>query len=504
MKICQYNISWSVLVSIILIMVNSCNEEFNEYYAVPEQSDQKIWDVIKSKPEYSIFYGLMNEAGFDTILNREQPFTLFIPVNEAFEDVSLEGDELLSTLGYHLSESLILPYHIKTYRKLRTYFGKFTLLERKENDLLMDGIILSNSSILYKNGVYYELQEVVYPKPNLYEFIARTCATLSQYIDLQDSVMFDIQKSTPLGFDDEGNTIYDSVFSIINRFERDYFPVSEEFRDNNATMIIFTQEQYDSALDQMADKLGPMFIDHNDIPTDWQTESLIPYYLKTSVFPGVLKYENFSSGQIRNIQGDTVIIDYMTIDQDSRFICSNGVTFMYNSLKVPENLYIDTLKIEGEALIINRGEGKFAWIEEVKSNDFSREPFHVESIYTSGGGYLSVALPRGYTGSYYFEFIFPRIFPNTYRFIWRANYRPSGIIEFYINDISIGKFDNYKFRNPVDGVNPDNGFNQKVFQVSHLTEYGNLKIRIEYTGPGTGTTNGVNLDYIMLLPVLNE
>jgi len=52
--------------------------------------------------------------------------------------------------------------------------------------------------------------------------------------------------------------VYDSVTGVVNKFERDFFPVSQEFRSEAATFILFTQDQYLDALDQMALNLGPV------------------------------------------------------------------------------------------------------------------------------------------------------------------------------------------------------------------------------------------------------
>ncbi len=108
------------------------------------------------------------------------------------------------------------------------------------------------------------------PRPNLYEFFASNNPLLRGYIDEHDSIILDKEKSRPLGFDENGNTIYDSVTEVINTWELEFFPVSEELRSKTATIVFPLQDDYEAALTVMAEALGGNFIDYNDIPIDWQ------------------------------------------------------------------------------------------------------------------------------------------------------------------------------------------------------------------------------------------
>jgi hypothetical protein len=121
--------------------------------------------------------------------------------------------------------------------------------------------------------------------------------------------------SRPIGFDEYGNTIYDTVSETFNLFEEEYFPVSEESRYKTATIVFPLEEDYNAALTEMALSLGSGYEDHTDIPLVWQNEILIPYLLEHGVFENMVEEDEFimpvyeDTLKMKNILGDSVVID---------------------------------------------------------------------------------------------------------------------------------------------------------------------------------------------------
>jgi len=118
---------------------------------------------------------------------------------------------------------------------------------------------------------------------------------------------------------------------------------------------------------------------------------------------------------------------------------------------------------------------------------------------------VSVVLGRSFSDTYSVEFSFHDIFPGRQRLEWRANYRPSGIFNVYINDLQVGQFDMYNFRYSIPSVTgerfaPESGFNRVDFLVEHLTDYGDVTVRFEFVDSGISSDNGFNIDYVSLIP----
>ncbi len=127
-------------------------------------------------------------------------------------------------------------------------------------------------------GSSFYSMKVVEAKPNLYEFFAVENPILRDYIDAQDSIVLDKEKSDPIGFNEKGDIIYDTVANVVNKFEELYFPVKQESRYESATIVFPLSDDYNNALTEMAQTMNSGGLqDYRDIPVEWQNRVLIPY-----------------------------------------------------------------------------------------------------------------------------------------------------------------------------------------------------------------------------------
>ena len=502
--------------SLGFMLTLSCNPPWEDHYGnQEEQINMKLWDAVKLDSRFSTFVSLIETSGLDSLFQANQVYTLFIPNNDAFDALPDTVTMMQTLLKYHILQTIASNRSIQNSRRLLTSSGKYVLIEKVESGYTYDGSPIEYSSPLYLDGKYYEISQVSFPRPNLYEFTAQISNVLKEYIDSKDSIYLDRSLSTPIGFDEEGNTVYDSVFGIVNLFEEEYFPISEELRDRDATFIIFTQEQYDLALDDMAARLGGNITNHEDIPLAWQDNVLLPTVTENAMFDGILSYEDLQEGKVKNIKGDTVLVEAEKIDPDSRAICSNGIGYLYSVFAINDTLFRGTSIQEGENLISEIGAGKFAWNDGVIVSGAVIEPVKLAADVASGGALVNVTFVRNYAGKYNVEFTFKDLFPMRYRIEWRANSRPSGLFSVYVNDQvlewqdkfgnSYTEFDTNLLQNSVISVTgerflPVDGFNTRDYWVENLTDYGDVKVRFEYKGPGASSTNGFNIDYIKLIP----
>jgi len=492
------------------ILLCSCSrEEWEEHYNnYEEHVNMELWDAVREEPRYSNFVEYMEEYRLDSLFESELSFTLFIPDNDALESLNDTTSSVDIILANHISETVFMTRNVETSRKVQTLRGKFAIIDRTAAGYTYEGQLIEYSSPLYLDGKFYEIAEIAYPRLKLYEYITVFCPTVKEFINNKDSVYLDKSLSTAVSFDEHGNTIYDSIFGVVNIFERDYFAVSQEHRDKSATLILFTQEQYNDALDEMAGILGAGYNNHEDIPGKWQSEVLLPDILNKSLFYGILNYSDFKQTMV-NIAGDTVVIDPGNINPDSKYRCSNGLVYSYYGFMVPSDLYHGIIQIEGEELIDSIGVGRYAWKEDIIVSGYLAEPVKNFSLEASEKYLLNIALPRRYDGIYTVSFQFINVFPMKYRLEWRANNRPSGNYAVYINDQMIGEFDTYELRSVVISVTgesfiPEGGYNSKDWWVDNITEFGDVTVRIEYLDPGSSSSNGLNIDYVALIPALGQ
>lgn len=499
-----------------IALLQSCNPPWEEHYTSQEEKiNMKVWDAVRQNPNYSIFVSLIESEGLDSLFQTESVYTLIVPTDEAFSALSDTTTDMQSILKYHIMQTIFMDRSVETWRRMLTTIGKFVLIQKIQGGYTYDGIVMDYTSPLYLDGKYYEISQVAVPKLNLYELTALKSNVLKEYIDSKDSVYLDRSLSTPIGFDENGNTVYDSVFGVVNLFEEEYFPISEEFRDQQATLILFTQDQYDLALDDMASRLGGNIVDHEDIPDTWQNNVLLPTVTENAMFDGIVSYEELQEGRIKNIKGDTVVVEAEKIDPDSRTICSNGVGYLYSDFSIHDSLFRGTVIREGESMIVSIGAGKYAWNEDVRVWGATIEPEYLEADVASGGALVNVTFVRNYAGEYNMEFKFKDLFPMRYRLEWRANSRPSGLFSVYVNDVVLEvqdkfgnvytEFDTNELKSSVISVTgerflPEGGFNMRDYWVESITDYGDVTVRFEYKGSGANSTNGLSIDYVKLIP----
>jgi hypothetical protein len=356
------------------------------------------------------------------------------------------------------------------------------------------------------------MSSVAQPRPNIYEYIAITNPILKDYIDSQDSVILDRELSKPIGFDDEGNTIYDTVSEIVNMFEEEFFPVKHEFRFKTATIVFPTEGKYNDALTAMAQSMNSVYQDYKDIPLDWQYDILIPYLLEHGVFENMLERHEFikqsvwDTVKLKNILGDSVVIDYQPSEKT---ICSNGYAYDYLSFQIPDTLYAAPLRMEGELLLDDIGINRYAWNEEVKvTSTTAFQPIQELVPTASNDSILKVNFNKGYSGRFEVEFNVDHLFPRKYLMVFRTHMYVGGIYDIYVNDKLVKTIDYYTYvlnreiYYSVTGKRylPQGAYNKFDCWVDNLTEYGKAKIRIVYKGPGTVLYNGLVIDYIDFIP----
>ncbi|MGE5395786.1 MAG: fasciclin domain-containing protein [Candidatus Saccharibacteria bacterium] len=509
-----------IILAAIIVTLFGCTDQWDEHYNTPPETiNTNVWEAIKSNSELSSFVSLMEKYKYDTLFLSDDTYTLFVPDNSAMAKMVQSQISDTTILNYHISRHFVQPVDIQGKRKLQTLAEKFSTFENIQGKPTYDGIAISYESPLYINGKYFIMEQVATPKLNLYEYFGVNNPYLKKYIDSKDTIIIDQEKSRAIGFNAKGETIYDTVSIKGNKFEDEYFPVSKEYRKWTATVVFPRIDNYKNGLNMMAQKLGGRFVDYNSIPPEWQEKVLIPYLIKNGVFLNMLEVNEFRDKRVlsykrkytmANINGDSIITDYTPVDP---YLCSNGIFYDYKNFIVPEKLYNDTVKMEGESLLKIRGAGTFDWKANVKVNPPST--FIVKRDYikeASNDSILVTNFPKGYTGTYNVEFPGPNLFPRKYRMEVLTHMDIGGIYDVYVNNVLVKNNFNYydyvKFRGIITSVSgvkfvPKGRYNKFDCYVNNIIDYGKPTIRFEYKGPGGVVGNGLAIDAIYFIPVAN-
>lgn len=501
---------------VLLLLLFSCTKEWEDHYDVYGESvDQNFWEAMSADSRVSEFVKILKEFQYDTLFQSDIPYTVFAPSNEALAQFSGSANIDTTLLNYHIVTHFIQSGSISGKRKVQTLSKKYALFERNGNKTSLDGIELTQESPLYRNGKYFVLDEVARPLPNLYEYFVVNNPVLRDYIDSQDSIILDRERSKPIGFDENGNTIYDSVKIVYNKFEAKYFPVSMELRNISATIVFPKKDDYENALTDMALRLNiPSYNSYTDIPIEWQEDVLVPHLLDQGVFLNMLEPEEFiwesedDTLKLQNILGDSIQILYQPVEKT---ICSNGYAYNYQSFVIPDSLFSGSSRFEAEWLLDETGLNRYAWYNFVKVNSSQTFSPLQEFIGTaSNDSIVRVLFPKGYNGNYSVEFYTKSVFPRKYAMEIATHMDIGGVYDIYVNDELVKTFDYYDFvryRGVIPSVIPGKRyipkgrFNSFDMVVDNIQEYSRVKIKIVYKGPSSGlSSNGLVLDYIDFIP----
>ena len=503
-----------IFISIVLFGLWGCNNYWEDYYNIyPDTVDKNLWDALNEEQGIDQFIQILKDFNYDSLLFSDDTYTIFVPTNAALAEYLAANQIDTMQIKYLIAPNFVQSEDIGVKRNVQTLGKKFALLENNGGVLLLDGIALEKESPLYRNGKYFVMNELATPKPNLYEFFVSSNPVLSAYINSLDSVVLDLEKSKPTGFDENGNTVYDSVSYIYNEFEEYFFPVRSEFRNQTATIVFPNEEIYQAALTEMALKMQiPGYTDYSHISNEWQQRVLIPILLNQGIFENKLKPKEFSKSSeldtlmLKIIKGDSIPVFYTPVDKQ---VCSNGYAYNYQEFTIPDSLYLGSSKFEGEWLLQQTGVNKYLWKEEV--NIISDQRFDVKrelNPSASNDSILSVLFPTGYSGNFSVEFYTENLFPRKYLMVVRTNMNYGGVYEIYVNDELVKTFDYFdfvRFQGLMPSVTgkrylPEGSFNRFDLWVDNITEYGKAKIKFKYKSPGYALGQGFILDYIDFIP----
>lgn len=500
---------------IIALTFFACQQKIDDYFMkeTEESVNTDILSFLKENEEYSKFVALIEKYGLDSLINQGMIYTFFVPNNNALENIEdgiLDDQKLVE---YLTTESLVNLNQIKNQSKIQTLSSKFAVIERTKNaSYTFDGVEIIKGSPLTNNGRYYEIAEVVQPKPSLYEYISATNEFYRNYLDSRDSIYLDTELSTPIGYTPEGRTIYDTVFTTVNLFEETYFEVSSEFRDDKATMLLFTQEQYDEALQIISNEIG---ISISQIPVIWQNEVLMPYLIERSVFRNALSYSAFAMGRAKNILGDSVDVFPENISSEY-FECSNGRAYNLIDFKVPDLLYKINDTIPSASLLYDDG-GVYKWLDEIVLGGQLFNPFSSANSKSVFGRTLLIDMGKNFNGDFSFAYTHKNVFPGTYKLTVRANISKLGIYNIFVNgkqfpvDINDGKgpqfdFDFFNLRKGVISSVTGNyypfadNFCSFDILIDNISDFGDVEVKLVYVSPSERdkVNCGINLDFISL------
>lgn len=324
--------------------VISCSDEWDNHYSQEQGeatsvSDLTLYDYLKSQPDYSKFVQLMDETGVGKELAKNQVLTAWVVSNENMPDdySAFTAEEKVRLAKHHINYMALYSPKLQAGKMIKTIAGKNLSFTQAEAGLALDGEDIVKPNQLCANGVAHEIKGLMIPRDNVYEKIVKAGDGYSIFRDSilsHSDTVFDEKSSFPLGVDQFGNTIYDSVFVINNP----YFNKGD-FRNENGEYTLFlpSNEQVQAALNDIISLYdGDVTEEEKTLFFDW--------IMKSALYKGVI--ENYAPGQTyQSLWDKTWKTDKQLVAADA-YTASNGKVYTVTHLHIPRNLLLQDITFE--------------------------------------------------------------------------------------------------------------------------------------------------------------
>ena len=465
------------------VLLDSCNlnDEWDKYYEnAPERTGENVLTLISENENYSRFYNALMEHGFETLLSKNQYFTVFVPVNAAFDGLPEYSDlEWKNILGFHIVYAKLLSYEFADLDLLTT-MGKYLKMKKGTNNevsIFESRVNMELVDNYCRNGVIHEIDRLLVPMPNIHEYIMSldtTFSILQDFLRSMDERFIDYENSERIGVDDNGNAIYDTVWKTENFFLDNIAGLNNEASAH--TGFIPRNEHVREALGMVSEYFGDI------AEMDEEAYGQLLYITFSGSFMKNTYTRTGLPDTIVSVTGQTYEKSMLTYTETDLEL-SNGMVHMLDGMTIPKSFFLVPIVIE---------------CDEKENRTVSNTIYEIEErsdTRATNGSFL-------YYGCAfvddYVEFKVDMVLKTKYWFVWTGPRQGPSTYQLSVKDENTGEF--VYLGEPVD--NWAKGWFNPVEGGSYtFEEFGTKTVRINIVSelPVVGL-NSIYIDYIKLVP----
>lgn len=462
-----------------------CSDNLDEHIAVTdERLKNSLAQRIAENPDLSEFNALLEESGYDRLLNQSKSFTVWVPDNAAMAQVSSEllndPERLERFVANHIALSAFTTDMVKDTVSVQ-------MLTEKYADFLpgnsIAGVNIEAADQYAANGVYHVIGGDLAPQNNLWEYIAANPGDHYQNTFIESLSYFDLfnveQEIMETELENERDTLANELlrtFELENEQKNfTYFVMSDEgFRQEKLKMMPFSKRRSQDS-----------------------TQMLAQYnVVKDLIFEGEHTLENLPD-TLTSIHGVKVPVDKENIIGEPVQL-SNGIVYRFDRVDVALKNKMVPVKIEGEN----------PW---GFSHNRDNNVFYRERTDASGEDFQDLVVRNHGVAQFAVHYEASRLYSTTYRVYWRAvndfegsfwqGLRIGGRYEVQEDEESVELVDviaNYPPREV-----PPNIYEEVFIGEFTLEQAGNIDmISLMAENTSSNRWNPLTLDYMRLVPVI--
>lgn len=326
--------------------------------------DMSSEEYLSKEPEYSSINELFKSHGIFTALEQKnQLSTMLVVENSDFQAPAGKEAEIDNAVKAHVSDIAVSPANLKTEgnnMRIMMWHGKYInvdLDDAARNEGKIAGHIMFGTSAVKKvvktnSGYIYVLSSLLNISKSIYDYITNLD---DNYSILRDSILasgtkeFDKKNSKPIGVNDEGNTVYDSVFIYKNtHFLEKNFDLSSE--SLTATLLLTSNAVVEEAIADAKVRLQKWGLwDEWNAERQYNFEYTMRHWIMDAAFfDKKLTPETLQSKDEENDMLTSIFSKYWktSVQQinPTPIELSNGIAYQVTRLHIPNNVLIWRLK----------------------------------------------------------------------------------------------------------------------------------------------------------------
>ncbi len=415
-----------VIVITLFGLCNSCtlNKDADNYYNNPPgRNSDYLLTLIRENENYSRFYDAIVEYGYDKLLSKNQYFTIFVPPNSAFEGLpEYTSAEWARIIGFHIVYANLYSKDFSNLNLLSVSGKYLNMRKLEDNTVTISGSRVNPDYVdnYCQNGVLHEIDKVMIPSPNLYEYIMDLDSTdygiLQDFLLSMDKRFIDYEKSERIGVNNNGDPIYDTVWKTENYFLDNIAGLNTE--DKAYTGFIPTDSDVLEALNSIAGYFGNL----DDMSEETYNQLLFIAFSGSFIEEAVLQ-ENLPDTMI-SVTGKTVHksdLNFKEVDLE----LSNGIIHMLDGMTIPSEFFLVPIVIECDQKENRKVSNTIYAIEQLSDSR------------ASNGSYVYYGCR--FVGDY-LEFTVDMVYKTTYWFTWTGPKQGPSHYQLFVKDDITGEF----------------------------------------------------------------
>ena len=245
------------------------DEHYSKYNTDIQNNELKIVnmsseDYIKSRSDLSDMNNLfLSDSIYKQLDAKGQRSTILIVSNKHFKMPDAKNMDFIAKS--HISDIEMSPANLSNGERLMMWHGKYVNVDIDslgQSGQIINHIMFNNAAvkevIKTNNGYIYVISDMINTPISLYDYINNLDENYSIFKNMvisSGSKIFDKSSSKVIGVNEQGNTVYDSVFIYKNAlFDSKGFDMNSE--SLTATMLLFSNDVINNALSDAKNRLN--------------------------------------------------------------------------------------------------------------------------------------------------------------------------------------------------------------------------------------------------------